>query len=105
MNIKKILKFVALSAALLVPTYAQQRVDKKEAHQQERIEQGVRDGSLTRPEANRLERKERRNDREVRRDRRDGGLSPDERRDARENSRELSRDIYREKHDAQTRRR
>jgi hypothetical protein len=73
-------------------------------NQRARIRQGVRDGSLTRPEAKRLRRKESRLQRQTIRDRRDGGgLS---RREARRLHKEALRDsraIARLRHNGRTR--
>ena len=97
---KRMLIAVAISGALL----SAQRIPARQKAQQQRIEQGVRSGELTRREAVKLEAKEARLAREVRKDRIDGpGLTPKERVKIEKKQDRLSREIYREKHDGQTR--
>jgi hypothetical protein len=93
---------VVLALSTAVPALAAE-VDKREAVQQQRINQGVRSGELTPREANRLERKEAKVNREIARDRamNGGTLTPAERRKINREENRNSRAIYRQKHDAQ----
>ena len=99
----KILMTVALGGILSTAAYAQNPIDKREHNQRGRIQQGVRSGELTRPEARRLAVEEARI-RLVEARAKKGGevtareaLRLDHRLDA------ASRDIYRQKHDRQDR--
>jgi len=99
----KIQLIAAVTGLLLaVPAFAA-GVDRRAACEQGRINEGVRSGALTRPEARRLERRELRLEREIGRDRAFGGLSRAERAHLNREENRLSRSIYREKHDAQFR--
>lgn len=81
---------------------AQEIHDRKEL-QQDRIANGVKNGSLTPHETSKLERKETRINRETRRDRRENGgkLTGTEKARVNHQQNRVSRDIYRQKHDAQ----
>ncbi len=78
-------------------------VNARQHHQQERIEQGVRSGELTRGEAKQLRQEERSARREEREYKSDGKLTRDERRDLHQDLNQVSRDIHDEKHDAERR--
>lgn len=79
-------------------------INKTQAKQEARIAEGVRNGSLTKPEARRLQRQQNELRRDVRQDKRDGGgFTPAERADARQEQREQSRKIAKQKSDAQVR--
>lgn len=60
MNIVKSVTFAAFALALALPAAAQttstQRIDQRQANQQQRIDQGTASGSLTQKEADRLQR-------------------------------------------------
>ncbi len=71
------------------------RFDRREAYQQQRIQQGIADGSLTRGEARYLEREQGRIDRAEERMAADGNLSPRERQRLNQMQNQASRDIYR----------
>jgi hypothetical protein len=92
---------VLAGALMLLSTSAfAGEVDRREHCQQERITQGVRDGSLNRREAVRLERKESRIRREVRAERRENGgrLTQGERGRVNRQENRLSREIARDRH-------
>ncbi len=79
------------------------RVNARQHHQQERIQQGVRSGELTRHETARL-REEQRDVRQLERAyKSDGTLTRAERVDLHHEQNQASRDIYRQKHDGQDR--
>jgi len=76
-------------------------IDQREAQQQQRIFDGIRDGSLTRGEAARLERGEQRIERYEARARADGVVTPAERQRLDRMLDQESRDIHRERTDNQ----
>lgn len=73
-------------------------VDRRANAEQARINEGVRSGELTRPEARELKIR-----REIARDRALGGITPVERAKINRDENRLSRDIAVQKHDAQVR--
>ena len=77
--------------------------EQRQTNQQQRIEQGVQSGSLTRREANRLEAQQNRIERSETRMEADGVVKVNERKRllARENK--ASRNIYRKKHNLRNR--
>jgi CRISPR/Cas system-associated endoribonuclease Cas2 len=77
------------------------RVDKREARQQARIQQGVHSGQLTPHEANRLEREQGHIAAAETRAKSDGKVTPRERARLTRMQNRASRDIRRQKHDAQ----
>lgn len=102
------LTLAALLAAIAIPALAQTpnptatpRIDKREANQERRIEQGERSGQLTPREAARLEKGEARIDNMEAKAKADGVVTPQERKRLRHAEDRESRRIYREKHDAQ----
>jgi hypothetical protein len=99
---------VLIAALVAVPVIAAASphdpgVNARQQHQQQRIEQGVRSGELTRGETHRLEAERRGIAHEARLYKADGRLSPAERADLRRDQDRASRDIYRQKHDAERR--
>ena len=78
-------------------------VNQRQHNQQERIEQGVKSGELTRGETRRLQGEQRQIRHEERQYKSDGVLTRDERKDLHQDQNRASRDIYRQKHDAQVR--
>ncbi len=92
------------SLALAIPALAQTKspvINERRENQQQRIGNGVENGSLTAAEAARLERKEARVNREVRAMKSDGTFTPAERARVTRQQNRLSHQIYRQKHDAQ----
>lgn len=78
-------------------------VNHRQHQQSDRIQQGVRSGELTRPEAHDL-REDRREIRAQEREyKADGKLTKDERRDLHQDMNALSKDIHSQKHDADKR--
>lgn len=105
---KVVTKTMLMSAALaafLLPATAQNtnspRIDQREQNQQQRIGEGIENGSLTAGEATRLERKEAVINREENRMKSDGNLTPQERARLTHQQNVMSRRIYAQKHDAQ----
>jgi hypothetical protein len=78
-------------------------VNHRQHHQQERIQQGVKSGELTRGEARRLHAEQRHIRHEERAYKADGKLTGAERADLHRDQNRASRDIHRQKHDAQDR--
>ena len=76
---------------------------QRNINQQQRIEQGIQNGSLTNREAGKLERGQARDNAMQSRAGRDGHVGPNEQRRAQHAENAQSRRIYRQKHDEQTR--
>jgi CRISPR/Cas system-associated endoribonuclease Cas2 len=76
---------------------------QKQQNQVHRIQQGVRSGELTRPEAHRLAREQKHINREKRLARADGQVTRREKVHIRQDQNRANRDIYHQKHDAQSR--
>jgi hypothetical protein len=96
---------MALSAAVaLACAIPAQEIQKREKSQQERIGQGVENGSLTAKEAAKLETKEKAINQEVHADRtlNGGKLTPQEKKTVNQQQNKLSNQIYNEKHNAAT---
>jgi hypothetical protein len=93
-----------LSAVCTGAVFAQTNtpgIDKREANQERRIQQGEQSGALTDREAARLERREARLDRHEAKAEADGVVTRKERMALRAEERRDSRAIYRQKHDRQ----
>lgn len=105
-------EMAALTLALAVisgAAYAQSsatpstpRIDQRQANQQQRIDQGVKSGSLTEREAARLEKGQQRIDRMENRAMADGKMTRQERRRIEQAQDRQSTQIYRESHDRQS---
>lgn len=80
-------------------------LDKVQAQQRERIEQGLKSGELNAPETRRMIQQQRQLHRHEARAESDGELSAAERARLQRNAASNSRHIYRQKHDAQQQRR
>ena len=78
-------------------------VNQRQHNQQQRIQQGVKSGELTRGETHRLAAEQRHIRREEARYKSDGQLTRAERADLNRDQNRASRDIYRQKHDAEAR--
>jgi hypothetical protein len=77
-------------------------INERKDNQQQRIGEGVENGSLTANEASKLERKETKLNVEEKRMKADGNLSAAERARLTRQQNSLSKQIYNQKHDAQT---
>ena len=84
-------------------TFAQNPINQRQKNQQERIGEGVENGSLTANEAARLEKQEAAIHNEVKTERKANGgkLTPAERRQVTRQQNRESKRIYRQKHDGQ----
>ncbi len=76
-------------------------IDKRQANQEKRIEQGVQSGQLNQKEAARLEKREAKLEADKKAAQADGKVTAAERRKLNREADRDSRAIYREKHDAQ----
>jgi hypothetical protein len=91
------------TATTTTPAKKPMGVDARRARQQQRIGEGVENGSLTAGEAARLEKKENKLGKEEARFRKSGGgLSASEKAKLEKQENALSKDISKQKHDAQT---
>jgi hypothetical protein len=95
----------AASPAPVPPAKTQTNYNKRQENQQDRIQQGVKSGQLTKGEAAKLEKHHRRMNREAREMRQDNGgkLTAADRTKLRNQQKEESRKINRAKHNDQTR--
>lgn len=100
---KKVLLSLALSGMLATVTYANGPINKREQVQRERIQQGVKSGELTRPEARSLRVAEAKIHVAEARVKRDGVVTPREALRVNHRLNAASRDIFRQKHDRQIR--
>jgi len=96
---------LATAAALAVPAYAQTqstpRIDQRQANQEQRIQQGVRSGELTKKEAARLEKGQARVQKMEDKAMADGKVTKKEARRIEHAQDVQSKKIFREKHDKQ----
>lgn len=103
---KMFLAFVAagfLLSATGVASAQEGRIQQRKENQQQRIANGVENGSLTPKETAHLENKEARLNKEIRADRKanGGNLTNNEKRQINRQQNRLSRNIYNQKHDGQ----
>jgi len=91
----------AFAQASTDPT-ATPRIDKREARQQKRIDQGVASGQLTPKETARLEAQQGRIDAAETKAKSDGVVTAKEKAGLTRRQNKASRNIHRQKHDAQT---
>ena len=77
-------------------------MDKREARQQARVQQGIKSGHLTGREAAKLERQQARIRRDERRAKADGTVTPRERAKLTREQNRASRNIYLKKHNKKT---
>jgi hypothetical protein len=105
---------IAAAAALCLPLTAQDTstptptpgtkspvINERRQNQQQRIGEGVENGSLTAGEASKLEHKETRLNKEIHNMKSDGSFTAAERGKVQRQENALSRSIYNQKHDAQ----
>src|SRR5437899_1049149 len=87
------------TGATAKPNYT---INQRKQNQQQRIGEGVENGSLTAAEAAHIEKQETRLNQEEKVMKSDGSLSPTERAKLQRQQNKLSSEIYNQKHDAQT---
>jgi Skp family chaperone for outer membrane proteins len=105
MLIFRIFAFLAIAGlafAASAQTTSTPRIDKREANQERRIEQGENSGALNQKEAARLEKGQARVQKLEDKATADGKVTKKERRRIEHAQDQQSRRIYREKHDKQT---
>ena len=95
---------VAIAMIFAGSAYAQTatpNLDKRQANQEKRIEQGVKSGELTKKEAARLEKREAKLEADKQKAKADGVVTKQERAKLQHEANRDSKAIYRQKHDAQ----
>ena len=106
---KRTIAAILTSAVLiLMPAFAQDNegkgvINQRKENEKDRIQAGVKDGSLTKAEAARLKAEEKHVNKEIRRDRKDGDLTAKEKAKITKDQNKLSKNIYQQRHDKQTR--
>ena len=101
---KKLLLVLGLVTGIFAITHAQTPVVKeRQVNQNQRINQGIRSGELTRAEAKRLKAEQRHIQQEKQMAKADGVVTRRERKHIKREQRQASRDIYRQKNDPQSR--
>ncbi len=90
-----------LAMGIVIPAAWAQTIEQRKDNQQQRIGEGVENGSLTAGEAARLERKEAAINKEERNMKKDGDFTPAERAKIQRQQNAMSHRIYSQKHDAQ----
>jgi hypothetical protein len=107
MSNRKILSTAAIALSMFVGSVAladgTPRLDRREHHQRDRIEQGVKSGELTRPETRRLVQGQKHLRNMEARAKSDGDVTRLERARLEHTADKQSRRIYRQKHDGQSR--
>jgi hypothetical protein len=107
MKFTKMVISIAAAGLLFPAAFAQESnatINQRKENQQQRIGNGVENGSLTAGEASRLEKKEAGLNREERRMKSDGNFTRAERARIQRQQNAMSRQIYRQKHDGQVQR-
>lgn len=94
---------LCVAAAAQAQTPAEQRIDKRQQNQEQRIDQGVKSGQLTPREARRMERQQARVDRQEQRALADGKVNKREAARIERHQDRTSRHIRHQKHDRQAR--
>jgi hypothetical protein len=105
---KKVFFSLVLVAGMSTYTFAQTAtpvIKEQQENQRERIQDGVKNGSLTRREAARMRHKVGETRQDVKEAKADGVVTKDERADIKQEQAKNSKAIYRQKHDGQRRRR
>lgn len=93
----------AQAAAASAPGANTPRIDQRQARQEQRIDQGIASGELTRREATRLERQQTAINKAEDKAKADGSVTAKERKRLTHAQNHASRNIYRQKHDRQDR--
>jgi hypothetical protein len=103
-KMKKMILALAGAGLMVSSAFAQEnRIHERKENQQQRIANGVENGSLTPKETAHLENKEAALNKEIRTDRKanGGNLTNNEKRQINRQQNHLSRNIYKQKHDGQ----
>ena len=102
--LKSLLCIAALTLAFAAPGYAQTAtpgIDKREANQEKRIEQGVKSGALTQREAAKLEAGQAKVEKMEDKAKADGKVTRQERKRIQKEQDRQSRRIYKKKHNSE----
>jgi phage-related tail fiber protein len=102
---KRIILSLTVGALLsATASFADEKIHDRKENQQDRIGNGVENGSLTSGETSRLEHQESHLNKEIRADRRanGGNLTNNEKRQVNRQQNHLSREIHRDKHNGKT---
>lgn len=105
---KKVFFSLVLVAGMSAYTFAQTATPvakERQENQRERIQDGVKDGSLTRREAARMRHREKETHQDIKEAKSDGVVTKEERVEIKQEQNQNSKAIYRQKHDGQRRRR
>ncbi len=105
---KKVFFSLVFVAGMSAYTFAQTAtpvIKEQQENQHDRIQNGVKTGSLTRREAARMRNRENATHQEIKEAKADGVVTPEERVDIKHDQAQNSKAIYRQKHDGQRRRR
>ena len=101
---RRLVALATLATFFVVGVGFAEKIKDREKSQQDRIDQGVKSGELTKKEALKLEAQEAKLHREIKKDRKDGGgLTAKERVKIHKKQDNLSKKIYKQKHDKQKR--
>jgi hypothetical protein len=101
-NVKALAAAVALTfTGIAFAQTATPNIDKRQANQEKRIEQGVKSGELTKKETARLEKREGKLQADKEKAKADGVVTKKERAKLQHEANRDSKAIYRQKHDAQ----
>jgi tellurite resistance protein len=92
---------LALAGTAAIAQTNTPRVDQRQANQEQRIDNGIASGELTKRETKRLEKEQNVINRAENQAKADGTVSAAERRRLHKMQKHASHDIYRQKHDAQ----
>jgi len=102
MKLKTVVMVAGMMMAGVVMAQNTPNLDKREARQQQRIDQGVASGQLNARETNRLDKREAKLAADEAAAKSDGTVTRAERRKLQREANRDSRAIHRQKHDAQT---
>ena len=94
---------VLLIAGFATTAFAGEKIATRKENQQQRIANGVANGSMTTKETARIENKEHNLNKEIRADRKanGGNLTNNEKKQVNRQQNKLSKDIYKDKHNGQ----
>jgi hypothetical protein len=100
---KRMVVTAIMGTLLLGNAFADEKIHQRKENQQQRIGNGVKNGSLTPHETANLEHKEANLNKEIRTDRKanGGNLTNNEKNQVNHQQNVLSKDIYRDKHNGQ----
>ena len=100
---KRIVVTIMMGTLLASMSFADEKIHQRKENQQQRIGNGVKNGSLTAGETSHLENKEKNLNKEIRADRKanGGNLTNNEKKQINQQQNKLSNQIYKDKHNGQ----